>query len=116
MGKNDKKLTGVERMSYLDILSPGHVLDEGAFAGPSHAHHRYSNLLCWSGSIQKPRCSGKYWPSQTLRVSTLMMIRLSAGAGQTFGWDCCRRLGVRCYQQASAVSEIPSRDSNRFEF
>jgi hypothetical protein len=36
-------------------------------------------------------------------------------AGQTFGWDYCRRLGVHCYQQTSAVSEMPSRGSCRFE-
>ena len=35
--------------------------------------------------------------------------------GQTFGWDCCRRLGVHCDQQASAVSEMPSRRSCQFE-
>ena len=72
-------------MSYLDILSPGHLLDESAFAGPSHAHHCYSNLLCWSGSVQKSQCSSKYWPSQTLGVSTLMMIRLSAGRDRILG-------------------------------
>src|SRR5215469_11087140 len=72
-------------MPYLDILSPSHFLDEGAFARPSHAHYRYSNLLCWSGSVHKSRCSGKHWPSQTLGVSTLMMIRLSAGWDRLLG-------------------------------
>lgn len=95
-------------MPDLDILSPRHFLDEGAFAGPSHAHYRYSNLLCWSGSVHKSRCGGKHWPSQTLGVSTLMMIRLSAGRDRRLA-----RLARLARLGATAVAAWESITTNR---